>query len=55
MSGLTVDSCSTCTRWVMLAGVLASVVAAFMLLDRFGQPEPAVSEAPEESDEINGM
>lgn len=41
-----------CTRWVMFAGMLASAVAAFVLVSRLTEAVPSV---PDGSDEIYGM
>jgi len=52
MNCLTAGSGTICTRWIMLAGVLASAVAAFVLVSRLRQADAAV---PDAGDDIHGM
>lgn len=43
---------TNCTRWLMFAGMLASAVAAFMLVSRLTEAGTPVREG---SDDIYGM
>lgn len=55
MSCSTAESGLVCTRLVMLAGMLASAVAAFVVLRRLREDGTALPVIPDAGDEINGM
>jgi len=55
MSCSTAESGIVCTRVVMIAGMLASAVAAFFVLSRFREAGTSMPTIPDAGDEINGM
>jgi len=55
MSCSSAESGIVCTRLVIVAGMLASAVAAFLVLSRLGEAAAAMPPIPDAGDDINGM